>query len=104
MSEYDHGNGRLRCRVRLKQPDDRTIVITELPYNITTQGLIESIEKAARAGKLKIAAINDYTAERVEVEIKLARGVYAEETIDALCYLVQAICIAIAQFKQTAGA
>lgn len=84
VSEYDHGNGRLRCRVRLKQPDDKTIVITELPYNITTQGLIESIEKAARAGKLKIAAINDYTAERVEVEIKLARGVYAEETIDAL--------------------
>ena len=64
VSEYDHGNGRLRCRVRLKQPDDKTIVITELPYNITTQGLIESIEKAARAGKLKIAAINDYTAER----------------------------------------
>ena len=46
VSEYDHGNGRMRCRVRLKQPDDKTIVITELPYNITTQGLIESIEKA----------------------------------------------------------
>ena len=83
-SEYDHGNGRLRCRVRLHQPDDKTIVITELPYNITTQSLIDSIERAAKAGKLKIASINDYTAEKVEVEIKLARGVYAEETIDAL--------------------
>lgn len=83
-SEYDHGNGRLRCRARLKQPDDKTIVITELPYNITTQALIESIEKAARAGKLKIASINDYTAEHVEVEIKLARGMYGDETIDAL--------------------
>ena len=83
-SEYDHGNGRLRCRARLKQPDDKTIVITELPYNITTQALIESIEKAARAGKLKIASINDYTAEKVEVEIKLARGAYADEIIDAL--------------------
>jgi len=83
-ADYDHGNGRLNCRVKLEQPDAKTIVITELPYNITTQSLIESIEKAAKAGKLKIASINDYTAEKVEVEIKLARGVLAEETIDAL--------------------
>ena len=84
VSEYNHGNGRLRCRVRLSQPDEKTIVITELPYSMTTQSLIDSIEKAATAGKLKLASINDYTAEKVEVEIKLARGVYAEETIDAL--------------------
>nr|WP_321467594.1 DNA topoisomerase IV subunit A [uncultured Desulfobulbus sp.] len=84
VSDYDHGNGRIRCRVKLEQPDSKTIVITELPYNITTQNLIESVEKAAKAGKLKIASINDYTAEKVEVEIKLARGIMAEETIDAL--------------------
>ena len=64
----------------MEQPDSKTIVITELPYNITTQNLIESVEKAAKAGKLKIASINDYTAEKVEVEIKLARGIMAEET------------------------
>ena len=84
VTNYDHGNGRIRCRVKLAEPDPKTIVITELPYNITTESLIESIEKAAKAGKLKIASINDYTAEKVEVEIKLARGVLAEETIDAL--------------------
>ena len=84
VADYNHGNGRIRCRVRMAQPDVKTIVITELPYNITTQSLIESIEKAAKANKLKIASINDYTAEKVEVEIKLARGVLAEETIDAL--------------------
>jgi topoisomerase-4 subunit A len=84
VTNYDHGNGRIRCRVKLTEPDSKTIVITELPYNITTESLIESIEKAAKAGKLKIASINDYTAEQVEVEIKLARGVLAEETIDAL--------------------
>ncbi len=84
ITNYDHGNGRIRCRVKLTEPDPKTIVITELPYNITTESLIESIEKAAKAGKLKIASINDYTAENVEVEIKLARGVLAEETIDAL--------------------
>jgi len=84
VTDYDHGNGRIRCRAKLTQPDSKTIVVTELPYNLTTQSLIESIEKAAKANKLKIASINDYTAEKVEVEIKLARGVLAEETIDAL--------------------
>ncbi|MGD9947856.1 MAG: DNA topoisomerase IV subunit A [Desulfobulbus sp.] len=84
VSDYNHGNGRINCRVKLQQPDEKTIVITELPYNITTQNLIESVERAAKAGKLKISSINDYTAEKVEVEIKLARGIMAEETIDAL--------------------
>ncbi len=74
VSDYNHGNGRIRCRVKLEQPDSKTVVITELPYNITTQTLIESVEKAAKAGKLKIASINDYTAERVEVEEVLRRN------------------------------
>lgn len=84
VSEYDRGNGRIRCRALIEEADEKTIVIRELPYNITTQSLIDSVEKAAKAGKLKITSINDYTAEIVEVEIKLPRGVYAEETIDAL--------------------
>jgi len=84
VTEYNGGNGRIRCRARIKKADDKTIIITEVPYSSTTQGLIDSVEKAAKSGKLKIASINDYTAENVEVEIKLPRGVYAEETIDAL--------------------
>jgi len=74
VSGYNQGNGRLRCRARIEEIDDKTIVIRELPYNLTTQALIDSVERAAKAGKLKIASINDYTAEEVEVEIKLARG------------------------------
>jgi topoisomerase-4 subunit A len=84
VSAYDHGNGRLRCRAKIEKVDDKTITITELPYNLTTQSLIDSVEKAAKTGKLKITSINDYTAEEVEVEIKLPRGVHADETIDAL--------------------
>jgi topoisomerase-4 subunit A len=84
VSEYGNGNGRILCRALIEEADEKTIIIRELPYNITTQALIDSIEKAAKAGKLKIASINDYTAEIVEVEIKLPRGVYADETIDAL--------------------
>ncbi len=84
VANYEHGTGRLRCRARIEVRDDKTIIITELPYNLTTQALTDSVEKAVKAGKLRIASINDYTAEQVEVEIRLPRNVYAEETIDAL--------------------
>lgn len=82
-SDYQSGNGRLRCRARMAL-SDKTITITELPANLTTESLIESVERAAKAGKIKIASISDYTAEKVEIEIKLPRGVYAEEVVAAL--------------------
>ncbi|MEW6218018.1 MAG: DNA topoisomerase IV subunit A [Thermodesulfobacteriota bacterium] len=84
VAGYDAGNGRVRCRARLEKKDERTIVIREIPYGTTTESLIDSVEKAARAGKIKIGAINDYTAETVEIEIRLARGVSAQDTIPAL--------------------
>ncbi len=84
VSGYNHGNGRLKCRARIVEVNDKTIHIKEIPYGTTTESLINSIEKAARAGKIKIVSINDYTAEEVEIEIKLARGVYARDTIKAL--------------------
>ena len=82
-SDYDCGNGRLRCRARMEL-NDKTITIIELPAGLTTEALIESVERAAKAGKIKIASISDYTAEKVEIEIKLPRGVYAEEAVAAL--------------------
>lgn len=84
ISGYENGNGRLKCRARIVEKNDKTITIKEIPYSSTTQSLIDSIEKAARAGKIKIQSINDYTAEEVEIEIKLARGLYARDTIKAL--------------------
>ena len=84
VSGYNQGNGRIKCRARIEEKDEKTIVIREIPHATTTESLIESVEKAAKAGKIKIMSINDYTAEEVEVEIKLARGIYATETIRAL--------------------
>ncbi len=84
VSGYNHGNGRIRCRARIEEKDEKTITIREIPHSSTTESLIESVEKTARAGKIKIVSINDYTAEEVEIEIKLARGVYAADTIRAL--------------------
>ncbi len=84
VSNYDDGNGKVRCRAKIEELNDKTIIIRDIPYTTTTQSLTDSIEKAAKAGKIKIISINDYTAENVEIEIKLARGVYAKDTIKAL--------------------
>ncbi len=84
VSLYDHGNGKIKCRARLEEANEKTILIKEIPYTTTTQSLIDSVEKAAKAGKIKITSINDYTAEEVEIEVKLARGIYAKDTIKAL--------------------
>jgi topoisomerase-4 subunit A len=84
VSGYNNGNGRLKCRAKIIEKNEKTIVIEEIPYSTTTTSIIDSIEKADKSGKLKIQSINDYTAEKVEIEIKLARGIYAKDTIKAL--------------------
>lgn len=83
-SEYDQGRGKVKLRAKLEVRDPKTIVITEICYGTTTESLIKSIDDAAKRNKIKIDAINDYTAEKVEIEIKLPRGVYADDLIDAL--------------------
>ena len=84
VSDYEDGNGKIRCRAKIVETNEKTITITEIPYGTTTSSLIDSIEKAAKAGKIKILSISDYTAEEVEIEIKLPRGIYAKDTIKAL--------------------
>ncbi len=84
ISMYNNGNGKIRCRAKMEEANEKTILIKEIPYTTTTQSLIDSVEKAAKSGKIKIVSINDYTAEEVEIEIKLARGIYAKDTIKAL--------------------
>ena len=84
VSGYNNGNGRLKCRAKIIEKNEKTIVIEDIPYSTTTSSIIDSIEKADKSGKIKIQSINDYTAENVEIEIKLARGIYAKDTIKAL--------------------
>ncbi len=84
IAEYDDGLGKVLVRAKLDTSDPKRIVIRELPFGTTSDTLIASIENAAKKDKLKIAGISDYTAENVEIEIKLARGVHTGEVIDAL--------------------
>jgi topoisomerase-4 subunit A len=88
-AEYADGQGRVRVRSTLDTSDPKRIVIRDLPFGVTTESLIESVEAAAKSGRLKIASISDYTTESVEIEVKLARGVYSQETVDALYAFTQ---------------
>lgn len=89
VTDYQDGMGRVRVRATIDTSDPKRIVIRDVPYGVTTESLMSSIDDAAKAGRLKIASINDYTTDKVEIEIKLARGVYAEETVDALYAFTQ---------------
>lgn len=84
VSGYEDGQGKVLVRAKLDTSDPKRIVIRELPFGSTTESLIASIENAARRNKVKIAGISDFTTENVEIEIKLARGVYSQEVVDAL--------------------
>jgi len=84
VSDYRDGNGKVLVRAKLDVSDPKRIVIRELPFGSTTESLIASVETAAKAGRIKIQSISDFTADQVEIEVKLARGVYSQETVDAL--------------------
>ena len=69
VTEYDDGRGKVEIRARLRSPDPKRIVITELAYSTTTESLIASIEAAVQKGRVKVATIHDYTTDRVEIEL-----------------------------------
>ena len=84
VSGYEDGIGKVLVRAKLDTSDEKRILIRELPFGSSTESLIASIENAARAGKVKVSEINDFTTDSVEIEIKLQRGVYAADAVDAL--------------------
>jgi topoisomerase-4 subunit A len=83
-TEYAKGRGKVKLRAKIETKDAKTLVIKEICYGTTTESLIRSIDEAAKKGKIKIDGISDYTADKVEIEIKLPRGQYASELLDAL--------------------
>lgn len=72
--DYDNGNGTLRVRARIEHRDPEHVFITELPYGTNTESLIASIEDAVGIRNLPILSINNYTSEKVEIELVLKPG------------------------------
>ena len=86
VTEYNSGKrgGKVKVRAKLEQRDKKTIVISELPYGVTTHSMIDSILKANDKGKIQIKKIIDNTAADVEIVLELAAGVSPDLTMDAL--------------------
>ncbi len=84
VSGYEDGLGKIVTRAKMDTSDDKKIIITELPYGSTTESLCDSIEKAVKNGKIKATSIQDYTSDKVNIEIRLQRGVYTKDVVDAL--------------------
>jgi len=80
VADYADGRGRVRNRAKIES-DGKSLIIREIPWGTTTESLIASIEAASKKGRVKIASIDDYTTDRVEIAIRLARGVGADEGI-----------------------
>ena len=83
-SGYNDGNGTIKLRAKIEKDGDRKIVIREIPACTTTESLIESIEKASKAGKIRIQSISDFTAHEANIEVTPQRGVGQDDLIKEL--------------------
>lgn len=84
ISDYNKGNGKIKLRGRIEPHQTNRLVITELPHGVTTESLITSIEEAVKKKKVPVRTIDDFTAEKVEIELTLTQGSDQQKTIEAL--------------------
>ena len=86
VSRYNDGmrGGAVRVRTKIEKRDNKTLVVSDLPYGKTTGKLIESILKAQEKGKIKIKSIDDNTSENAEIKVNLIPGTSSDKTIDGL--------------------
>ena len=87
VARYNDGErgGQIKIRAKIQKADDnRTLIITEIPYGTTTSKIIETILRANQKGKIKIKKVDDFTAEEARIVVQLAPGSSSDKAIDAL--------------------
>ena len=87
VTRYNDGErgGTVKIRARItKAEDNKTLIITEIPFGTTTSKIIETILKANQKGKIKIKKIDDFTADQARIVVQLAPGSSSDKAIDAL--------------------
>ncbi len=86
FSAYNEGlrGGRIKVRARIVQEDKKTLKVTELPFGVTTDKLIDSIIKANSKNKIKVKKVEDNTSDQVEILIHIQPGESPDKMIDAL--------------------
>ncbi len=86
FSEYNDGErgGKVKVRAKIEERSKYLLAVTELPYGVTTESLIESILAANAKGKIKVRHVDDNTADKVEILIHLPQGSEPEKVIQQL--------------------
>lgn len=86
VSRYNDGarGGSVKVRAKITKRDNKTLVISEIPFGTNTGKLIESIIKASDKGKIKIRKVDDNTSSDVEILVHLQTSISSDKTIDAL--------------------
>lgn len=86
VTRYNDGErgGAVKVRAKIDKRDNKTLVISDLPYGKTTGTLIDSIIKAQEKGKIKIRKVDDNTSENAEIIVHLIPGTSSDKAIDAL--------------------
>jgi topoisomerase IV subunit A len=86
VSRYNDGirGGNIKARAKISKIDNKTLMISDLPFGKTTSTLIDTIIKASEKEKIKIRKIDDNTSANVEIIIHLPPGSSPDKTIDAL--------------------
>ena len=84
VSEYNKGNGKVKLRAKIEMRKNNRLVITEVPHGTNTESLTASIEDAVKKKKVAVRAIDDFTAEKVEIELTLSPGASQEQVMQAL--------------------
>ena len=87
VSSYNDGErgGMIRIRAKIQKADDnKTLIISEIPYSTTTGKIIETILRANQKGKIKVRKVDDFTAEEAKIVVQLAPGSSSDKAIDAL--------------------
>ena len=87
VSRYNDGErgGVIKIRSKItKSADNKTLIISEIPFGTTSTGIIESIIKANQKGKIKVKKVEDATAAEAQIVVQLQPGSSSDKTIDAL--------------------
>lgn len=87
VNRYNDGErgGVVKVRSKITKSDDnKTLIISQVPYGTTTSKIIETIIKAQDNGKIKIKKVDDFTSEEAKIMVQLAPGASSDKTIDAL--------------------
>jgi topoisomerase-4 subunit A len=86
FSEYNDGErgGKVKVRAKIEERSKYLLAVTELPYGVTTESLIESVLTANAKNKIKVKHVDDNTADKVEILIHLPQGSEPEKVIQQL--------------------